>query len=500
MIKQYDIVIVGSGIGGLSTLLYLTETDDFKNGLISIAIIAKGALDCTNTSWAQGGIAAVEAIGDNFESHINDTLIAGANTNNKEIVNKVVRAAPELMKDLIRWGTNFDKNFHNEIDLAREGGHSAARIWHYQDQTGQAIEQALLAQLYKFPNVDILEYTQVTQIIQIQNGFFQIQLYQLNNAIFQDIISCKLVLATGGLGMLYEKTTNQKLSTGDGIYFAKKLGATIKDLSLIQFHPTGLAQEGNIAFLISEALRGAGAVLRNNACQTFMANYDERADLAPRDIVSRAILEEMNKTGTNHVYLDATKVDTYFLEAHFPNIKRQCLDICGIDIEKNLIPIIPVQHYSCGGILVNEFGESTIPNLYAIGEVACTGLHGANRLASNSLLEAIAFAKFSINKLLQISKCEINTQPLALKPNFKNIDIRLLQQTMSKYAGVIKTNQQLSKALEILLKIKSDAILENVPKIEFLQNEMMLELAIDLLDDAISQKENKGVHFNLDLV
>jgi L-aspartate oxidase len=290
------------------------------------------------------------------------------------------------------------------------------------------------------------------------------------------------------------------LSTGDGIYFAKKLGATIQDLSLIQFHPTGLVQEGNIAFLISEALRGAGAVLRNKSGQTFMANYDERADLAPRDIVSRAILEEMNKTGADHVYLDATKVDSYFLKAHFPNIRKQCLDICGIDIQKNLIPIIPVQHYSCGGILVNEFGESTISNLFAIGEVACTGLHGANRLASNSLLEAIAFAKFSIKKLLQISKCEINTQPLALKSSFKNIDIILIQQTMSKYAGVIKTNQQLFKAREILLKIKTDAIVENMPKHEYLQNEIMLELAIDLLNDAISQKENKGVHFNLDLV
>ena len=500
MMKQYDIVIVGSGIGGLSTLLYLTETDDFKKGLISIAIISKGALDCTNTNWAQGGIAAVEAIGDNFESHIYDTLIAGAYTNNKEIVNKVIRAAPALMKDLIRWGTNFDMNSHNEIDLAKEGGHSASRIWHFQDRTGQAIEQALLAQLYKHPNVDVLDYLQVTQVVQMEDGFFQIQLFQLEEFVFQNIICCKLVLATGGIGMLYEKTTNQKLSTGDGIFFAKKLGATIQDLSLIQFHPTGLVQEGNIAFLISEALRGAGAILRNNLGKAFMTNYDERADLAPRDIVSRAILEEMNKTGSNHVYLDATKVDKYFLEAHFPTIKKQCLTICGLNIEQDFIPIIPVQHYSCGGIAVNEFGETSIPNLYAIGEVAYTGLHGANRLASNSLLEAVAFAKFATEKLLNISIAKKDTKPLNKSFDLKEIDIKLVQETMSKYAAVIKSNEGLHNALAILNEHLEKADYSKDFNIHVFQNNIILQNAIDLIVDALGQKENKGVHYNLDLV
>ena len=500
MIKHYDIVIVGTGIAGLSTLLYLTETDDFKKGLISIAIIAKGSLDCTNTNWAQGGIAAVKAIGDSFDSHIQDTLVAGAFTNNEAIVSKVVRAAPELMKDLIRWGTNFDKNSQNEIDLAKEGGHSDSRIWHYQDQTGLAIQKALMGQLHKVPNIDIIDHTQVTQVCQIEDGFFQIQLFQLNHLVFQNITSCKLVLATGGIGMLYEKTTNQKLSTGDGIYFAKKLGASIQDLSFIQFHPTGLVQGGNISFLITEALRGAGAILKNRLGEAFMQNYDGRSDLAPRDIVSRAILEEMNKTGTNHVYLDATNVDKFYLEAHFPTIIKKCLEFNEINIKKDFIPIIPVQHYSCGGVLVDEFGETTIPNLYAIGEVACTGLHGANRLASNSLLEAVAFAKFASTKLLKITKFKSLVAPLKTSFNLKNVDINLVQETMSKYAAVIKSNEGLHNALAILNEHLEKADHSQDFNIQVFQNNIILQNAIDLLVDALSQKENVGVHYNIDLV
>lgn len=500
MIKHYDIVIVGTGIGGLSTLLYITETEEFKNGLISIAIIAKDKLDCTNTNWAQGGIAAVQAIGDNFDSHINDTLLAGAYANKEEIVRKVVQAAPSLMQDLIRWGTRFDKNLDNEIDLVKEGGHSASRIWHYQDQTGFAIEQSLLSRLSSFNNIDIFEFTQVIQINSIENQAFQLQLFELHHLEFDDISCSKLVLATGGLGMLYQKTTNQKISTGDGLYFAKKLGASIKNLSLIQFHPTGLAQEGNITFLISEALRGAGAVLRNQSGIAFMTEYDERADLAPRDIVSRAIINEMNKTNVNHVYLDATKINTHFLNDHFPAIKKKCLEIYDINIEKDFIPIIPVQHYACGGIVVNEFGESTFPNLFAIGEVAYTGLHGANRLASNSLLEAIAFAKFSVEKLLISNKMNIETESISLPNKFKSINLNLVQATMSKYAGVLKTNNGLAHAHAILTEHKHNSIYIKEFSIQEFQNNIILEIAIDLIEDAISQKENKGVHYNEDLV
>jgi L-aspartate oxidase len=231
-----------------------------------------------------------------------------------------------------------------------------------------------------------------------------------------------------------------------------------------------------------------------------MTNYDERADLAPRDIVSRAILEEMNKTGSNHVYLDATKVDKYFLEAHFPTIKKQCLTICGLNIEQDFIPIIPVQHYSCGGIAVNEFGETSIPNLYAIGEVAYTGLHGANRLASNSLLEAVAFAKFATEKLLNISIAKKDTKPLNKSFDLKEIDIKLVQETMSKYAAVIKSNEGLHNALAILNEHLEKADYSKDFNIHVFQNNIILQNAIDLIVDALGQKENKGVHYNLDLV
>lgn len=500
MVKQYDIVIVGTGIGGLSTLLYLTESSAFKNGLVSIAIIAKDALDCTNTNWAQGGIAAVHSIGDSFEKHIQDTLIAGSFSNNEVIVRKVIEAAPSLLEDLIRWGTIFDKHPTGDVDLAKEGGHSDARIWHFQDQTGYAIEQALLNKLKKYSNIDVFEFAQITQIESVQEDAFQLQLFQKNYNEFFDLACTKLVLATGGVGMLYKKTTNQTVSTGDGIYFAKQLGATIQDLSFIQFHPTGLVQNGNIAFLISEALRGAGAVLRNKFGDAFMQHYDERADLAPRDIVSRSILEEMSRTSSEFVFLDATAIDIDFLNVHFPAIKKHCWEKLGIDIKVDLIPIIPVQHYSCGGVLVNEFGETSIKNLFAIGELACTGLHGANRLASNSLLEAIAFAKFAIPFLLDLPIINSVTEGLVKIESSKDINLALIQQTMSQYAGVVKTNQGLQEALEILKKEKTTATIQKRFDLKMFQNEIILNVAQCLLEDAIAQKENKGVHYNKDLV
>lgn len=500
MIKQYDIVIVGTGIAGLSTILYLTETEDFKKGLLSIAIIAKDKLDCTNTNWAQGGIAAVKAIGDNFENHIQDTLVAGAFKNKENIVRKVVQAGPTVMEDLIRWGTRFDIGLDNEIDLAKEGGHSASRIWHYKDQTGYAIEQALLSQLTNHPSIHIFEYNQVVQVEKIAQDLFQLKLFHLNQSVFQEIQCSKLVLATGGLGMLYNKTTNQKISSGDGIYFAKQLGAKIKDISLIQFHPTGLYQEGNSTFLISEALRGAGAVLRNIDGIAFMSAYDTRADLAPRDIVSRAILQEMQKTTSAFVFLDATQIDKNTIENHFPSIKNQCLQLAGINIETDFIPVVPVQHYACGGIEVNEYGESSISNLFAIGEVAYTGLHGANRLASNSLLEAIAFAKFSIHSLLGCSKKNNNSKTLKLNLPLKNIDIQFVRDTMSKYAGVVKTNKDLMSAIVKLKTHLDDAEKIHEFNIDVFQNVIIINNAIDLLEDALAQKENKGVHYNLDLL
>jgi L-aspartate oxidase len=340
----------------------------------------------------------------------------------------------------------------------------------------------------------------VINVHQHPNHFFGTQVFEETTHNISTIISKKLVLATGGVGMLYDKTTNQQIATGDGIYLANQLGATIENLSFIQFHPTGLFEKGQISFLISEALRGAGAVLRNEQGESFMIKYDERKELAPRDIVSRAITSEIALQSKPYVYLDATQIETNILDTHFPSIKNACMDRLGLDIGKVFIPIVPVQHYSCGGVKVDEYGETTITGLFAIGEIAYTGLHGANRLASNSLLEAIAFAKFSIPKLLnqldpyslQATKDEI--------PLFKMVDRNKIQHLMQEYAGIVKSNKGLEDALKQLNEIKSNSEIKHDFNLVDFENTCLLEVAILLIKDALSQTANKGVFYNVDLV
>ena len=506
MSKSCDIVIVGSGIAGLSTLLYLSETDIFKQGKLSVCLIAKGSLNETNTNWAQGGIAAVSAMEDNFNKHIQDTLNAGAYLNNNVIVEKVVKAGPGLLADLLRWGTHFDKNNKGQYDLAKEGGHSDARIWHKEDQTGKEIQEALLKNIFLLPNVHIIEHACVINVNQLTNHFFDIRIFDTKTQTISTIISKKLVLATGGVGMLYDKTTNQQIATGDGIYLANQLRATIENLSFIQFHPTGLYENGQTSFLISEALRGAGAILRNEKGEAFMHKYDDRLELAPRDIVSRAIVSEMELQNKPHVYLDATQIESSIVNVHFPAIKQACKERLGLDIENKYIPVLPVQHYSCGGVQVNEFGETTIKGLFAIGEVASTGLHGANRLASNSLLEGIAFAKFCIPQLLDMATptaiasdhmFETDTKRF---PSYKMVDREKVQILMSKYAGVVKTIEGLEKALSELNEIKNSRILSDVFDLSDFESNCIVEGALLLIKDALAQTANKGVFYNTDLV
>jgi len=499
MIRQHhDIVIVGSGIAGLSTFLYLSESELFRSGKLSICLIAKSTLSTTNTDWAQGGIAAVHAMGDDFEKHIEDTLVAGAHMNDRRIVRKVIESAPDLMKDLIRWGTCFDRNATNDYDLAREGGHSEARIWHAEDQTGHAIQTALMQHVSDSTHVKVLENSLLVDVIKDANGQFHLHLFDLSENYFSTITSSKLVLATGGTGMLYKKTTNQQVATGDGIFIAQKLGAAIENLSYIQFHPTGMFHDGNISFLITEALRGAGAVLRNQQGETFMHQYDERLDLAPRDIVSRAIFTEMRKNADAFVFLDATHLSSELIDQHFPAIKSNCMALLNIDISTDMIPVVPVQHYSCGGIKVDAFGETNVSQLYAIGEVASTGLHGANRLASNSLLEAIAFAKFATEKLLDCPEI----QPVAaasFEPTCLGIDRNQLQKILSQYAGIIKNYSGMKHALSALLTIKSNAVAVAFNPHDYTSC-VLLEVGIMLMEDALKQTRNRGVFYNEDLV
>jgi L-aspartate oxidase len=500
MKDSFDIVIVGSGIAGLSTLLYLRDTELFKQGELSICLITKGNMNQTNTHWAQGGIAAVKGVQDNFEKHIEDTLNAGAYENNSFIVEKVIKAAPSLMDDLINWGTKFDKNKEGQFDLAQEGGHSEARIWHKEDQTGKAIQDALINELKKNTHIFIQEHTSLVNVEQLAESIFSLGLFNKKTNSFSNIHCGKLVLATGGLGMLYQTTTNQQIATGDGIYFANQLGAEIENLSYIQFHPTGLYEGGQITYLITEALRGAGAKLLNENREEFMHKYDARLELAPRDIVSRSILNEIEQQNNSYVYLDANHIEMHVLNTHFPTIKNECIKRLGLNIENDLIPVIPVQHYACGGIKVNEFGESTIKGLFAIGEVASTGLHGANRLASNSLLEAIAFAKFSIPQLIEKMDVKPYINFDLQLPTTKSINRTQVQDYMSHYAGIVKSNQGLMRASELLNELDLNNEIDVAFNLYHYESNIILQVAKLLIKDAINKKENKGVFYNKDLV
>ena len=501
--KVYDIIIVGSGVGGLSTLLYINKYCRLVNQKLKIAIIAKGEVNQTNTGWAQGGIASVKNINDSFEKHIQDTLIAGVHLNDKKIVEKVIKSAPNLMEDLIEWGMELDKNQDQGFDLAKEGGHSEARIWHYKDITGWSLQKTLFGQANQINSIDWYLWSTVCNIEQDEQASFHLQVFQKENNNLTHLVCKNLVLATGGLGCLYQKTTNQTVATGDGIYFAKKLGATIKDLSFIQFHPTGLFNLDNpICFLITEAIRGAGAIIRNIHAESFMKDYDPRGELAPRDIVSRAVLQEMKKTNSEFVYLDATKIDSAYLESHFPTILKNCLDQVNLDIRKDYIPIIPVQHYLCGGIVVDEFGQTTIENLYAIGECANTGLHGANRLASNSLLEGLAFAKFAAEKMIPLNNnsFQYNRNLIFKDIKLRVLDLNFIQKIMSENAFVSKRSSKLKQAIKSLLEFYEHAEQLNNFNIAEFENNVLYEVGLYVLEDALKQPKNIGVHFNEELV
>jgi L-aspartate oxidase len=514
-ISSYQVVIIGTGVAGLATAIYLAETAALSNQTISILLVSKAAASDTNTSWAQGGIAAVASNEDSFEAHIIDTIDAGAGKNNLHIVRKVIEAAPDAMRDLIRWGIDLDKKIDGTYDLVKEGGHQFSRIWHKADSTGHTLQATLMHRVSQFPSIVCVENTAIIQIEKDVQGTFHIQAINNNDTSDQTYpylnvencihIQCaQLVLSTGGLGMVYAKTTNQSIATGDGIVFASQLGATMKDLSFIQFHPTGLYESNQSGtYLITEALRGEGAILRNKEGVDFMPQYDTRASLAPRDIVSRAIMSEIKKSKTEYVYLDATGLSAATIQKHFPNIQLACQQKFGIDICKQWIPVVPVEHYACGGIQVDEFGGVVgIDALYAIGEVAATGLHGANRLASNSLIEGIVFAKWAAVKMINALSHD-STLPISayhFKPIVvKQIDRTLVQNCLSNYAGIEKTIADLLKGLNELSQAYQEANVLKKWSLKDWENDLLCQVGILIFKDALEQTENKGVYFNLDL-
>ncbi len=383
-----DILIIGTGIAGLSFAIKTAK----KRSDLSITIMTKAEAETSNTRHAQGGIATViDKLNDSFQQHINDTLISGGGDCDEEIVKMVVHQAPERLEELIQLGVSFDKR-QSDFDLALEGGHSQRRILHHSDMTGFEIEKKLLNVVSNLQNVKILEHHFVIDLLRNNDGECVGAFYLDDENRIRYIRSKVTVLSTGGCGQIFKHTTNAEIATGDGVAIAKRAHAEIRDMQYIQFHPTAMYEPGrNPYFLLSEALRGSGAYIVNEEGKRFVFRYDLRGELATRDIVSKAIIEEIQISGKKYVYLDCRHLDKNSFEKHFKSI-AEYFRTKAIDPFAELIPIVPVAHYQCGGISVDKFGRTTVAGLYAIGECARTGLHGRNRLASNSLLEAVVFA------------------------------------------------------------------------------------------------------------
>src|SRR5688500_12464238 len=399
---QTDFLVIGSGIAGLTYALKVAHTCPDKK----VLIITKTTADETNTKYAQGGVAVVNDLeNDSFEKHIDDTLVAGDGLCNTKVVEIVVKEGPERVKELIDWGASFDKENDGDYKRGKEGGHSEFRILHHKDITGREMERTLLEAVARQKNIEMINHCFVIDIItQHHLGYlvtkatpdiecYGVYVLNLRTNQVEKILSNLTLLATGGNGQVYRTTTNPAIATGDGVAMVYRAKGRIENMEFIQFHPTALYEPAvhGQSFLVTEAVRGDGGILRNKDGEAFMERYDSRKDLAPRDIVARAIDSEMKRTGTEHVWLDCRHFSKEKFIEHFPNIYEKCLSI-GIDITQHMIPVAPAAHYSCGGIKTDEWGRTSIKNLYVCGECSSTGLHGANRLASNSLLEAMVFA------------------------------------------------------------------------------------------------------------
>ncbi len=513
---QYDFLIIGGGIAGLSFALKAA-----KKG--SVVIITKDNPTESNTSYAQGGIAGVWDNGDDFEKHIFDTLDAGSGLNNNNIVEIVVKEAKERINELIEWGTHFDKNKKGEYDLAKEGGHSESRILHHKDITGKEIVRALIERVKKDPNIQIFKNHFALDLITQHHlgekltrkdpGIECYGAYVLNKNSDKilTVLAKNVIMATGGAGLVYKSTTNPLIATGDGIAMAYRAKAEVQDMEFIQFHPTSLYNPGAYpSFLISEAVRGFGAILRDHEGREFMSKYDKRKSLAPRDIVARSIDNEMKLHGVEFMNLDCTHLNMKKFKTHFPTIYKKCKSL-GIDPAFDYLPIVPAAHYTCGGILVNEHGQTSIKNLYAIGECSCTGLHGANRLASNSLLEAIVFSHRAYLK----SSESLNKK--AYQPNIPDWDatgteapeemilitqsLHEVQGIMSSYVGIVRSNLRLKRALdrlEILYREVEDLYEKTTPSQKLCETRNVINVAYLIIKFASNRKQSVGLHYSLD--
>lgn len=508
---ETDYLVIGSGIAGLAFAMHMAECG-------RVTVITKKDQAESNTNYAQGGIACVLNAQDSFESHVEDTLHAGAGLCRRQVVETVVHEGPGVIKQLIGWGARFTRNAQSgDYDLGREGGHSHRRVIHAKDLTGREVERALLSALREKDKVELREHEIAFEILVASTGggkrCLGARSLNTRNGTVMTYRAKAILLAAGGCGRVYLHTTNPEIATGGGVAMAFRVGAPIANMEFIQFHPTSFYNPEGPTFLISEAVRGEGGVLRRRSGETFMERYHPMGCLAPRDIVARAIDREMKLTGDPHVYLDCTELKSDFLRGRFPNIDAQCREH-GVDFTRDPIPVVPAAHYACGGVLTDLNGETSIQGLFATGEVSCTGLHGANRLASNSLLEALVFSRRAAARIREHAPkyTIISDEPETPVPRIRiTMDdfeaVRILhcrdeiRRFMWDYVGIVRSTErlQLAKERAVVLRREVEGYVRegylNLPVVELWN---MAETADLIITSALYRKESRGLHYNID--
>ncbi len=509
-IFKSDYLVIGSGIAGLSFALKVADQG-------KVNIISKTNAGESNTSYAQGGIAAVTNSTDSPEKHIRDTFIAGANLCHKDAVELVVKEAPDRIKDLIDWGVNFTKKKNGEYDLAKEGGHSKHRILHAADLTGAEIQRALLEKARKHPNIEIFENHFAVDLITEHHVLGNLQA-AFNICFGAYVLCCNkeavvpfqahyTVIATGGASRVFLHSTNPNIATGDGVAMAYRAGVRIANMEFVQFHPTSLYNPGHRSFLISEALRGFGGQLINESGERFMPKYDDRAELAPRDIVARAIDSELKKRREDCVYLDMRHLDAAEVKSRFPNIYKHVKEALKLDISKDPIPVVPAAHYFCGGIMTSLTGQTSMQNLFAVGEAAHTGLHGSNRLASNSLIEGIVFAHNAAMKTIHKRPRNFGSviipdwdesgivdvkEWVLIRHNFKEI-----QNIMWDYVGIVRSKKQLHRArrrVHVIYQEIEDYYKKSKISEDLVELRNLAAIAFLIITSALRRNESRGLH------